>query len=224
MKRTKTKLIIIFFSALLILAVQEAKSQAPPPEAPQIDTNTPQEDLKELQRKAREAFLQAKAKESYLRKKVRQERFKNWLIALKQNRERKAEIKLTKKRKRHVEIITNENDPIYILDAEVKDSISDFLKIENVEFKYWLKLHNQTPKIVDSVFIIWERKIPFTESLTISKKTKISKPFIPYEKRVIEYNDLDSKREGESYSVKIARIVFEDGTQWLNPYVKDKEL
>ena len=67
------------------------------------------------------------------------------------------------------------------------------------------------------MLIIWERKIPFTETLTIQKETKISRPIVPYERRIVEYNDLDSKREGETYRVKIASVVFEDGTQWKNP-------
>ena len=65
--------------------------------------------------------------------------------------------------------------------------------------------------------------MPFTEGLTILKETKISKPIIPYEKRIVQYNDLDSKRQGEEYRVKVAKIVFEDGTQWKNPAYKEIE-
>lgn len=126
--------------------------------------------------------------------------------------------------KRFIEVITNENDPIYIKEALVLDSKTNYLKIRNVEYKYKLELLNQTPKIINSALIIWERKIPFTESLTIMKETKISKPIVPYEKRIVEYNDLNSKREGESYRVKIAKILFEDGTQWKNPAYKETKL
>jgi len=87
----------------------------------------------------------------------------------------------------------------------------------NVELKFKLRLVNQTSKIIDSALIVWERQLPFTDKLTMIKETKISKPIVPYQKRTIEYNDLDSKREGETYKVKIAHIIFEDGTQWKNP-------
>jgi len=124
--------------------------------------------------------------------------------------ERKKQIRKTKRTKRLVEIISSEEDPLYISDASVKNAKSEYLKLRGVEIKYRLKLINQTPKIINSVLVIWERKIPFTETLTIQKQTKISKPIIPYEKRMVQYNDLDSKREGETYRVKIASVVFED--------------
>ena len=126
--------------------------------------------------------------------------------------------------KKLIEIITSENDPLYIKKALVLDSKTNYLKIKDVEYKYKLELLNQTPKIINSALIIWERKTPFTESLTIMKETKISKPIVPYEKRIVEYNDLNSKREGESYRVKIAKILFEDGTQWKNPAYKEARL
>ncbi len=137
---------------------------------------------------------------------------------------RNRSIMKTRHSKRMVEIITNESDPLYIKEAKVLDSKTQFLKVRNVDYKYKLELLNQTPKIINSALIIWERKIPFTESLTIMKETKISKPIIPYEKRIVEYNDLNSKREGESYRVKIAKIIFEDGTQWKNPAYKEAKL
>ena len=53
---------------------------------------------------------------------------------------------------------------------------------------------------------------------------KIAKPIVPYEKRIFEHNEPNSRRDGETYKVKIAKIVFEDGTQWKNPAVKDSAL
>lgn len=131
--------------------------------------------------------------------------------------ERNKQIRKTKRTKKYVEITSSEEDPLFITDAYVKNTKSEYLKLKGVEVKYNLKLLNQTPKIINSVLIIWERKIPFTETLTIQKETKISRPIVPYERRIVEYNDLDSKREGETYRVKIASVVFEDGTQWKNP-------
>lgn len=137
---------------------------------------------------------------------------------------REKEIRKAKYTKRYVEIVTNENDPIYIEDAAVQDSKTAFLKIKDVEFKYKVILKNQTPKIINSILIVWERGIPFTESLTISKPIKISKPMIPYERRTVHFNDNDSKRQGELYKVKVAKVIFEDGTQWRNPKLRENEL
>ena len=186
-------------------------------------------------KEAREQHLKQRKEEIEKRKKERKEKRKkreaeknissaikdkgweNKKLAMTLIKEREEEIKTVHKAKRHVEIITNESDPLYITKADVLDAKTSFLKIKEVEIKYKLEIHNQTPKIINSVLVIWERKIPFLESQTVIKETKISKPIIPYEKRVVEYNDLDSKREGEIYTVKIANIIFEDGTQWKNP-------
>lgn len=154
-----------------------------------------------------------------IRKKEHEESFKNSRIARKQIRERRKEIWKAKFLKRFVEVISKESDPIFIISAEVKNGKTAFLGVKNVEFKYRLKLVNQTPKIINSVLIIWEREVPF-RGLLIAKETRVSKPIIPYGKRVVDYNDLDSKREGESYKVKVARVIFEDGTEWINPAYK----
>lgn len=146
-----------------------------------------------------------------------QETLKNKDLAKNVLKEREKEIKKVKKLKRTVDVITNEGDPLFITDARVLNAKTSFLKIKDVELKYKLTVHNQTPKIISSALILWERKIPFGDSQRILKETKVSKPIIPYEKRVIEYNDLDSTRQGEVYKVKIANIIFEDGTQWKNP-------
>lgn len=153
-------------------------------------------------------------------KKIRNEKME----AKGQINDRLEEIRKARWSKRSIEIITDENDPIYIVNADVIDGKTEFLKIKSVDYKYKLSLVNQTPKIINSVLIIWERKIPFTDTLTIAKRTRISRPIIPYEKRIVQYNDLNSKRDGETYRVKIAKVLFEDGTQWKNPLIKDNEL
>ena len=98
------------------------------------------------------------------------------------------------------------------------------MKIKNIELKYRLELHNQTPKIINFALIIWEKKLAFNDTQTLAKQIKIAKPIVPYEKRIFEHNEPNSRRDGETYKVKIAKIVFEDGTQWKNPAVKDSAL
>ncbi len=193
------------------------------------------EELKEKIKKEKlEAIEKEKADKAELKKKQETEKANKKVLNDRVNEykktarndiyERNKKIRETKYEKRLIEIITDENDPIYIKEAKILDSKTAFLKIRNVEHKYKLELLNQTPKIINSALIIWERKIPFTESLTIAKETRISKPIVPYEKRIVEYNDLNSKREGETYRVKIAKVIFEDGTQWKNPEYKEMKL
>ncbi|MBI3590819.1 MAG: hypothetical protein HY094_05510 [Candidatus Melainabacteria bacterium] len=179
------------------------------------------QDFIEKQKKELEDFKkkreEEKTKEKNIEKKTLEETTKNQFIAKEEIDKRNKEIQKAKHTDKVVEVYTSEEDPLYILEAEVLDTKTKFLKLRNVDFKYKLRIQNQTPKIISSALIIWERKIPFTESLTINKETKISKPIIPYEKRLVEYNDIDSKRQGETYRVKIAKVTFEDGTQWKNP-------
>lgn len=176
--------------------------------------------LREKQRNEKKELKQKQEARTAEVKKIRNEK----LEAKGQINDRLEEIRKARWSKRSIEIITDENDPIYIVNADVLEGKTEFLKIKNIDYKYKLVLVNQTPKIINSVLIIWERKIPFTETLTIAKKTKISRPMIPYEKRIVQYNDLNSKRDGEIYKVKIAKVLFEDGTQWKNPLIKDKDL
>ena len=182
---------------------------------------SPEAELKEKQKKEKEELIKKlqteKEKEETLKEKTSQEELKNKAQAQEQIYKRNKEIKQARKKDRNVEVTTSENDPLYIQRADVLNTKTKFLKIKNVDLKYKLVLHNQTPKIINTALIIWERRIPFTESQTILKEVKISKPVIPYEKRVVEYNDLNSRREGETYKVKIAKVIFEDGTQWSNP-------
>lgn len=176
--------------------------------------------LREKQRNEKNELKQKQEARTAEVKKIRNEK----LEAKGQINDRLAEIRKARWSKRSIEIVTDENDPIYIVDANVLEGKTEFLKIKSIDYKYKLSLVNQTPKIINSVLIIWERRIPFTETLTIAKRTKISRPIIPYEKRIVQYNDLNSKREGEAYKVKVAKVLFEDGTQWKNPLIKDKEL
>ncbi|OGI13869.1 MAG: hypothetical protein A3I68_05730 [Candidatus Melainabacteria bacterium RIFCSPLOWO2_02_FULL_35_15] len=165
-----------------------------------------------------------RAQEKALKKKVMEKQTESMLAAQKTINERNKEVLEVKKSDNTVEIITNKEDPLYIQKAQVLKSKTEFMKIGDVDFKYKLELHNQTPKIINFVLIVWERKLAFNETQTLAKEIKVSKPIAPYENRIVEYNELNSKREGETYKVEIAKVVFEDGTQWKNPAVKDKEL
>ncbi len=165
-----------------------------------------------------------KTQEESLKKKVMEKQIESMLSAQKAINEREKEVLEVKKSDNTVEVITNKEDPLYIQRAQVLESKTKFMKISDVEFKYKIELHNQTPKIINFVLIVWERKLAFNETQTLAKEVKVSKPIIPYENRIVEYNELNSRREGETYKVEIAKIVFEDGTQWKNPAVKDKEL
>jgi len=181
-------------------------------------------ELRQKQKEERERKKQEKA-ESRQKQKEERDAYKktseitrgNKLLARKAMNDRKKEIWEVKRLKRYVEVITNEEDPIYITKANVLDSKTEFLQVKDMEFQYKLKIKNQTPKIINSALIIWERKKPFSDSSTIMRETKISKPIVPYEERIVEYNELDSKRQGETYKVKITNVIFEDGTQWKNP-------
>ena len=186
------------------------------------------ENLKNRQKLETEEFKKKleteKTQEINLQKKVMEKQIENMLAVQKVIDERALEIKEIKKSNNTVEIISNEEDPLYIKKAQVLNSKTKFMGIKDVEFKYKLELHNQTPKIINFALIVWERRLAFNDTQTLAKEVKVAKPIIPYGKRIVEYNELDSKRSGETYKVKIAKIVFEDGTQWKNPAVKDKEL
>lgn len=180
-------------------------------------------ELKEKQKKEKEELKQKLEEEEKLKKEVKsqahEEKTKNYRATKAQIKERKKQIWQARWKKRFIEVITNESDPVFIISADVKKGKTDFMRIKDVEFNYWLRVQNQTPKIINSILFIWEREIPFRGS-AILRETRVSEPLIPYEKRVIKYNELDSKREGESYKVKVARVKFEDGTEWINPEYK----
>ena len=165
-----------------------------------------------------------KVREVTLQKKVMEKQTENMLAAQKVIDKRTIEIEEIKKNDNTVEVISREEDPLYIKRAQVLKSKTNFIGIKDIEFKYKLELHNQTPKIINFALIVWERKLPFNDTQTLAKEVKVAKPLIPYEKRIVEYNELDSKRNGETYKVQIAKIVFEDGTQWKNPTVKGTKL
>ncbi len=176
--------------------------------------------LKEKQRTEKTELRKRQAARKEEVKKVRNER----LDAKGQINDRLNEIRKVQWRDRHIEIITDENDPLYILDGDVVKAKTEYLKIKDIDYNYKLLLQNQTPKVINSVLIIWERRIPFIETQTIAKKFRIAKPFIPYEKRKVGFNEVNSRREGEIYRVKIAKVLFEDGSQWKNPLIRDSEL
>ncbi len=182
--------------------------------------NKQRQETKELKKK-RET---KKAQEDTLKKKVMEKQTENRLLSQKSIYERNKEIRKVQKSNNTVEVITSEEDPLYIKKAQVLNSKTNFMGIKDVEFKYKLELHNQTPKIINFVLIVWERKLAFNDTQTLAKEIKVAKPITPYEKRIVEYNELDSKRSGETYKVSISTIVFEDGTQWKNPAAKDTSL
>lgn len=167
-----------------------------------------QERLKKRQEKIQKETIEKKTEGE-------QEDYKK--TATSQIKEREEQVKKIKKLKKHIVIVSNPEDPLIIEEAHVTKSKTDFMRIKDVELGYKLKLKNQTPKIINDVLLIWERKIPFNDTLTIAREVKVSEPIIPYEERNIQYNDLDTKREGEIYRVKVHKIVFEDGSLWQNP-------
>ena len=130
--------------------------------------------------------------------------------------EQKREIRKAKRAQKVVSITTKENDPIVILDASIKKSKTDFLKIKGVELEYKVKIKNNTPKIINLFTVIWGKGIPTSSSLPQEVETKIAKPLIPYEERIVKYNEVDNERQGETYSVKVKKVMFEDGTEWQN--------
>ena len=201
-----------------------------------VDTATrhrqEQAELRERQRKER-AEERARKREERIRtkqekkeertrkrqeqKQVRGESLKTKYIAKQQIRERKKEIRKAKHKSATIEVIADSEDPLFIIEAKVTKAKTKYLKLKDVDLNYKIKIQNQTPKIITTVSLVWDRSIPFNKSSEITRETKISKPIIPYEKRVVEYNEVDSKREGETYRVKITKVVFEDGSQWNNP-------
>jgi len=149
-----------------------------------------------------------KAQEATLQKKVMEKQIESMSFTQKIIDERNKEVKEIKKTSNTVEIITNEEDPLYIKKAQVLESKTKFMGVKDIEFKYKLELYNQTPKIISFVLIVWERSLAFNNTQTLAKQVKVAKPITPYEKRIVEYNELNSRRDGETYKVKIAKIIF----------------
>jgi len=138
-------------------------------------------------------------------------------VAKGQIKERKKKLWKLRWRKKVVKVTSSEEDPVYIYYAKVKKGKSEFLKLADAELSYKVKIKNQTPKIINQVQILWKRKKPFTDDLTVARETNVARPLLPYKKRTIVYNEFDSKRQGEIYDVRVVKVVFEDGTQWTNP-------
>ena len=176
-----------------------------------------QNELVEKQKQEKEQFEQERTKERLILEKGKEVRLENDAKAKVEIKEYKKEIRKAKWAKSVVEVITNENDPLYIKFAEVKGGKTKFLKVKGVELSYKLKLKNQTPKIIVSALVTWERGLSFNESQTIAKEVKIATPIAPYSTRTVQFNDTNSKRDGEIYKVKVEKVIFKDGTQWKNP-------
>lgn len=174
-------------------------------------------ELAERQKQEKEQLEQERIKERLILEKAKEVRSENSAKAKVEIKEYKKEVRKAKRAKSVVEVITNENDPLYIQFAEVKGGKTKFLKVKGVELSYKIKLKNQTPKIVTSALIGWERSVSFNESQTISKEAKIAKPIAPYSTRIVQFNETNSKRDGETYKVKVEKVIFKDGTQWKNP-------
>ena len=154
-----------------------------------------------------------------VKKKILETQTKTTETAKPQIQAREKEIKVADRSERIVEVITHELDPLYIKLAQVKKTKTKFLRMKHVDLEYRLDLVNQTPKIINFVLLTWERKISFSNVQTLSKQFKISKPLVPYKVEKFRFNEVDSKREGETYKAVINRIIFEDGTEWNNPAV-----
>lgn len=182
-----------------------------------------EEKASEIKRKKEERDAEIKRKKQEVeeskekQKKAQKEIIKNKFAAREVTREEKKEIKQVRRAVASVEIISEKEDPVHILEARVAKAKTKYLKLKDVELNYKLKIENQTPKIVTTASIVWERIVPFDKLSTLKKETKVSKPLIPYEKRIVEYNDIDSTRQGEVYRVKISKVIFKDGSQWKNP-------
>ncbi len=186
------------------------------------------EDLKKKQKQEVEELKKKieieKAQEEALNKKITEKQIESMVTAQKVIDKRTKEVEEIKKSSNAVEVITSEEDPLYIKKAEIVEGVTNFMKVKDVELTYKLELHNQTPKVINFVLIVWERRLAFNDTQTLARELKIAKPITPYEKRIVEYNELNSRRDGETYKVQISKIVFEDGTEWKNPAVKDSEL
>ena len=182
--------------------------------------------LKERQKKELEDFrINAKEEikiQNEKKQKIKEVEVENKLESKLELKKRETVVKEAMKTKRVIDVITSDSDPLLILHAEVKNTKTPFLKLKDVDFNYQVILKNQTPKIINFVLLVWDRKIPFTGGETLLKNTvTISKPIVPYEERLVEFNEPDSKREGETFAVRITKIVFEDKTEWKNPLVNN---
>ena len=178
------------------------------------------QELEDLRTKATEERKTVKTKEKKAIDLQQESKLKSDAEVLK----REKEVKAAKRIKRVVDVTTSESDPLLIKHAEVKNTKTLFLKVKDVDFSYQIILKNQTPKIINFALIVWDRKIPFTGGETLIKKTvTVSKPIVPYEERIVEFNEPDSKREGESFAVRVVKVIFEDKTEWKNPLVHEDE-
>ena len=203
------------------------------PRIPRLKLQLPKKDpLKEQQKLEKKALIEQQKKEhKELIEKQKKERAdlknvqKNIIEAQKKSEKieeekinkKNARFKQLKKTERIVTTTTNPQDPLFISKAEILDGKTSLLKIKNIELNYRLEVINQTEKVINYTLLVWERKIALNDTETIKREVRFSKPIIPNDKTIIEYNELNSRRNGEIYAVKIVKIVFEDGTEWVNP-------
>lgn len=219
MRTNKHKFKIILFSIIFLFTLQGNMVYSQEEETASLREKHKKEmaELREKQKNERKVELTKKKEE---RKKEREQREggkKNKEITRKQISSRKKEITKARWTKNVINVITSKEDPVYIYHAKVKKAKTEFLGLKDIELSYKVKIKNQTPKIVNQVQVVWKRSEPFNDILTIKTDTNVSRPLLPYKNRTIQYNEEDSQREGETYSVLISKVVFEDGTQWTNP-------
>ena len=182
-------------------------------------------ELKELKRKHKEEVeeeINERKVDRLYRRRSRQGLAKNnkkdRITAREAIKLREKDVKDARRTERFVEISTNLEDPLFISFAEVAGARTEFMRVKNTDIEFKVKLINQTPKIINTAQIVWERKVPYSETITtITAKKNISKPIVPYETRIIKYNELDTKRDGELYNVHVSYVTFEDGSRWNNP-------
>lgn len=174
-------------------------------------------ELIKKQREEKRALIEKHRQETKEKKQQQQLKTKEKEKVKSKIKEEEEKISKTRKTEKLVQVVTSENDPLYILDAEVRKAKSAFLKIRDLDLKYTVRVKNQTPKIINVVSVVWQRSVPLEPTKLVTLETKTSKPIVPYEERIIQYNDLDPERQAETYKVKIKTVVFEDGSQWINP-------
>lgn len=230
MRANKHKFKIILFSIIFLFTLQGNMVYSQEEEITSLREKQKDEKKAELAKKRKEHKEErdqkkeelAKTREEHKLEKEqsqikREESKKNKEITKKQISNRKKEITKARWSKNVVNVITSKEDPVYIYHAKVKKAKTEFLGLNDIDLSYRVKIKNQTPKIVNQVQVVWKRSEPFNDILTIKTDTNVSRPLLPYKNRTIQYNEEDSQREGETYSVLISKVLFEDGTQWTNP-------
>lgn len=176
------------------------------------------EEKKRLQEQQKQEKQQIYNKNKEERKKIleqkgiEREKGKETRKALK---ERDKEIRRAKRAQKVIDVISSTDDPIIIVDASVNRSKTAYLKIKGIELEYKAKIKNNTTKIINLFTIVWEKGVPANKTQQ-QVETKIAQPLIPNKERIVKYNEIDNEIQGETYSVKVKKVIFEDGTEWQN--------